>query len=82
MIFVIENKPISADFDRILHHLQASPNVHIVELSLARTLDLRTLTAIPEMHDRMIVAEALARQASLITRDRTITTSSLVPVVW
>ena len=82
LIFIIENKPISADFDRILRHLQASPNVRIVELSFARTLDLRALTAIPEMHDRMIVAEALAHRASLITRDRDITAAGLVPVVW
>ncbi len=34
------------------------------------------------MHDRVIVAEALARGATLITRDEAITASGLVPVVW
>ena len=82
LIFAIENKPVNADFERILRHLQASPTVSIVELTLARTLDLRVLSAIPEMHDRLIVAEALACGAALITRDQAITASGLVPVVW
>jgi len=34
------------------------------------------------MHDRFIVAEALARGATLITHDQTITASGLVPVMW
>jgi PIN domain nuclease of toxin-antitoxin system len=82
LIFAIENKPVNADFERILRYLQASPTVSIVELTLTRTLDLRVLSAIPEMHDRMIVAEALAHGASLITCDQAITASGLVPTVW
>ena len=65
-----------------MRNLLASPNVSIVDLTLARTLDLRTLTIISEMHDRMIVAEALARNATLITHDQTITASGLVKTVW
>jgi len=55
-----------------MSHLQASPNVTIADWTLARTLDLRHLRAIPEMHDRLIAAEALARGATLITRDQAI----------
>ena len=36
---------------------------------------------IPEMHDRMIVATAIEYQATLITIDKSITTSGLVDVV-
>jgi PIN domain nuclease of toxin-antitoxin system len=82
LILIVEHKPISADFDHVLRQLQASSNVSIADLSLARILDLRTLTAIPDMHDRFIVAEALARGATLITHDQTITASGLVPVMW
>jgi len=82
LIFALESKPLSADFDLVLSRLQASPNVAIADWTLARTLDLRMLKAIPEMHDRVIVAEALARGAILITRDEAITASGLVPVVW
>ncbi len=82
LIFVIQNRSVTADFDPIVNHLLASPNVNVVDLTLARTLDLRTLIAIPEMHDRLIVAEAIARSLPLITRDQTITASGLVKTVW
>ena len=82
LIFALESKPLSADFDLVLSRLQASPNVTIADWTLTRTLDLRVLQAVPEMHDRLIVAEALARGATLITRDEAITASGLVPVVW
>ncbi len=82
LIFVLESKPLSANFDLVLSRLQASSNVTIADWTLARTLDLRALQAIPEMHDRVIVAEALARGSTLITRDEAITASGLVPVVW
>ena len=57
-------------------------NVSVVDLSLARTLDLRTLTVIPEMHDRLIAAEAVARGLPLITRDQIMASSRLVQTVW
>jgi PIN domain nuclease of toxin-antitoxin system len=82
LIFALESKPLSANFDLVLSQLQASSNVVITDWTLARTLDLRTLKVIPEMHDRVIVAEALAHGATLITRDQAITASGLVPVVW
>ena len=82
LIFALESKPLSADFDLVLSRLQASPNVTLADWTLARTLDLRALQAVPEMHDRLIVAEALARGATLITRDQAIPASGLVPVVW
>lgn len=82
LIFAIESKPLSADFDEVLSRLQASSNVTIAEWTLARTLDLRALRAIPEMHDRLIAAEALARGAALITRDQAIVDSGLVPTIW
>ncbi len=34
------------------------------------------------MHDRLLVAEALARKAHLITRDRTIIKAGIIPTVW
>jgi PIN domain nuclease of toxin-antitoxin system len=82
LIFAIEGGHVHTEFDPLLRALQAIPNVNIIDLTLARTLDLRTLTAIPEMHDRLIVAEAIARGLPLITRDQTITASGLVKTVW
>ena len=66
----------------ILNELQADPSVLITDLTFARALDLRKLTAVPEMHDRLILAEAVANGATLITKDLSITNSGVVPVVW
>lgn len=43
---------------------------------------LDQLTAVPEMHDRLIVADALVHHAVLITRDAIIQRSGLVPTLW
>ena len=66
----------------ILNELQADLSALITDLTFTRALDLRKLTAIPEMHDRLIVAEAVASGATLITKDLSITNSGIVPVVW
>ena len=43
--------------------------------------------AVPEMHDRLIVAAGLAlqnqgEQVAILTRDVSITTTALLPVIW
>ncbi len=63
------------------------PKIEVYPLNqavIARTLKL---SAINEMHDRQIVATALVIQDSgeevaLLTCDRNITASNLVPVIW
>jgi PIN domain nuclease of toxin-antitoxin system len=82
LFFTVENKPIQADLKEILTRLRRSPNVQFVDLAFETVTKLPDLTAIPEMHDRMIVAEALNQRADLITRDESITDFGLVNVVW
>ena len=82
LMLIAEHKPASADFDRILGVLQVSPNIIIADLTATRLAAMRVLTAIADLHDRAIVAEAQARRAILITRDRVITASGLAEVVW
>ncbi len=82
LIFTIENKPIQADLDKVLTAIQGSPNIEFVDFDYESALQLRELTAIPEMHDRMIVATAIKYQATLITVDDSITKSELVKVIW
>lgn len=45
-------------------------------------LKIPNLASIPEMHDRLIVAETLRRGATLITKDKHIITSGVVTVIW
>ena len=82
LIYLIQNKPVGGDLDEILNDLQADPAIVIADLTFARALDLRKLTTVPEMHDRLIVAEAVASGATRITKDLSITNSGVVPVVW
>jgi PIN domain nuclease of toxin-antitoxin system len=82
LIFTIENKPVQGDLDDILIAVQNSPNVEFVDFDYESTMRLRDLEAIPEMHDRMIVATAVEYGATVITADESITTSGVVEVIW
>ena len=75
LIFTVENKPVQADLDDIFTAIQKSPNIEFVEFDYESALRLRGLTAIPEMHDRIIVSAAMEYGATLITSDKTITES-------
>ena len=82
IVYILQAGKVDADFDEILADLQNNLNIAIVPLTLERVLDLRELTGVPEMHDRMIAAEAQAFNAILITRDEKIQESEVVPTVW
>jgi PIN domain nuclease of toxin-antitoxin system len=45
-------------------------------------IESHTFTAIPDIFDRLVVAEARRLGLPLITRDATIKASGLVSVVW
>ncbi|RLT35911.1 MAG: hypothetical protein DWI57_15360 [Chloroflexi bacterium] len=58
--------------------------VALDQVIVAKTLECK---AIPEMHDRQIVAAALLAEeagfnVAILTRDANITESGLIPCVW
>ncbi len=61
---------------------QAAAGFRFTSLTPQTALRIQPLTVLPDIHDRLIVAEALESGATLITRDEVITASGLVPVVW
>lgn len=67
---------------RILDAIDATPGYAFSPLGRRQLQLLDQLTAIPEMHDRMIVADALVHGATVITRDPAIQASGLVPTLW
>jgi PIN domain nuclease of toxin-antitoxin system len=81
LIWIAQKGRIDVDIDDVIRRLQASVQVEIRPLECSRVLDLRRYTAVTEMHDRLIVAEAAAQGASLITSDEEIIAASLVPCV-
>ncbi len=71
-----------------LSDIDADPRIVVVSLDRA-ILDLSlSLSSISEMHDRLIVATVLHHTASsgspvsLLTCDKNITASGLVPILW
>jgi hypothetical protein len=71
----------------LLHDVDADGCIVLVPMD-RRILDISlTLTAIQEMHDRLISATLLGLQAgraatSLLTRDPNIVASGIGPIVW
>ncbi len=65
-----------------LHRMQYSANYWLLALRPATVIASHTLTAIPDIFDRLIVAEARRLGLPLITRDQGIRASNLVTVVW
>lgn len=82
IIFAVERGRFQADVSRIMELVKSTPCFRIVPLNLAGVCRLQRATAIPEMHDRLIVGEALWRKAALITRDGTIIKTGMVPTIW
>ncbi len=62
--------------------LELSPLHELLPLLHTTALASRTLTALPDIFDRLIVIEALRLGLPLITRDTVIRASGLVNVVW
>jgi PIN domain nuclease of toxin-antitoxin system len=52
------------------------------ELGQAQLESMETVDWVPEMHDRLIAAEALVFQAPIISRDEALGASGVVDVIW
>jgi len=71
----------------LLSDVDADPRISVAPLDREIVAVSVTLTALPEMHDRLIVATALREAASagpvvLLTCDAAIAASGIVPIVW
>lgn len=86
VIMVVEKQRIPGitmpqfEIDYLL--MRQSSSYEFLPLFPDDVFDNRTLTVIPEIFDRLIVAEALRLRLPLITRDTVIRASGVVPVVW
>lgn len=62
--------------------LRDSDNYRLSSLTPESVLASHRLAAIPDIFDRLIVAEAVQRRMPLLTRDPVIRASKLVETVW
>ena len=83
--YLYNRKRISISFEEALQHIETAANV------LLHPLDISVVTLAPaelEIHDAIIVGTALylsdelKEPVPLVTLDKTISNSRLVPVIW
>lgn len=72
----------AVNFAAQLKTWQSASNVQLTSLTPQLVIDSATLTSIPDIFDRLIVAEARALNVPLITRDPIITNSKLANIIW
>ena len=56
--------------------------IELSDLGIAQLALLERLPEIADIHDRLIAAEALHRQAPLLTRDRILRASTQLATIW
>jgi len=71
-----------AAFDIAIRSLKEHPSYHFSSLDLERVLMSRDLRGIPDIFDRLVVADGVAIQASVITKDPVIRGSQYVVTIW
>lgn len=85
LFMIIEKKRIVLQpsvLEAALEEWQRADNIYVSDLTSDLVIGARKLTGIPDIFDRLIVAEALALGAPVITKDPDIVASKLVPVIW
>ena len=66
----------------LMERLARLPGIELSVLGQDQLELLPVLTEIPEMHDRLIAAAAVALDATVVTRDPDLLASSQVATVW
>jgi len=82
LIFMAQAGRFQFDLDAVFDALTNGDNYAIAPFNLAIAHRLRQVTAIPEMHDRIIACTALHYGARLVTRDPEIQRSGAVETIW
>lgn len=68
--------------ETVAESIAGSSNIMLVELGLAQLMAFEQLDPSLEMHDRLILADALLAEATVITRDTRIQGAGLAPTIW
>lgn len=74
-----KGKPLTPS--RLLAQIEQAPGYLLSELGVPQLERLEELD-IPEMHDRLIVAEAIIYQAPIVTKDAEISKIAKIETIW
>jgi predicted nucleic acid-binding protein len=80
--YLNEKKGRPLDFRTKYARLAQSKQFVLLPFHPSNTLDFDACSAVTEMHDRMIAADARRINATLLTRDAQIASSGVVATVW
>jgi PIN domain nuclease of toxin-antitoxin system len=86
-LFIIEHGKSPAASSQLWDFILRSTNVTFYPLDLAVLKKSEMLSIIPEMHDRQIIATALALQDAgietiIVTKDESVRNSDLTKTIW
>lgn len=81
-VYLCEKLGISSSLEIVGHTIASSNSISLVELGLAQLMAFEKLDPSLEMHDRLILADALLAGATIITKDYNIQRTDLAPTVW
>jgi PIN domain nuclease of toxin-antitoxin system len=82
MVYIVERRRHDIDVGETLDQIAKADNFQVLPFDLDGARALISLTEIPELHDRMIVAAAHVFGVPLITRDETIRQAGVVECIW
>jgi len=85
--YIVEQGKVPLALADLLGAIDSDQRISFIPLDRVIVERTTTLTSVLEMHDRQIVATALilashGDQIIVLTKDRNITASGVVPVVW
>ncbi len=82
LVIIAEKQRVVFDLAAAINILKDVPGFRFVDLTTQTALQTQHLSALPDIHDRLIVATALEYGATLLTADQAITVADIVPVAW
>ena len=82
LTMLLEKGRAELSLDEVLDVLKKTSGFVIEPLLKDTVIRVRQMTSLPDIHDRLIVAEAESHGAPLITVDQAIVASGLVAIVW
>lgn len=82
LIYIVEKGKVETNVDNLVDRIREAENFELSPLGIDQLLCFKDQKSIQEMHDRLIVCEALLNGAKIITKDEKIKEAGLVEVVW
>ncbi|MCF6156682.1 MAG: PIN domain-containing protein [Candidatus Brocadia sp.] len=82
IVYLTKKSKLEADVNVLIQKIQESNNFEVCPLNMDVLQCLKNQKEILEMHDSLIICEAIINRAKIITNDKEITNARLADVVW